>query len=101
MVVRISDKTQNYSKVTKLLVKPNILRRRAMNAGVTVGGKNTIHGIRRMVATEMIKANQSVYTVSQILGHQSLKSTRQYIDLDVEGLRKCTLCFNDVIGDER
>ena len=23
MVVRISDKTQNYSKVTKLLVKPN------------------------------------------------------------------------------
>jgi integrase len=72
-----------------------------MNAGVTVGGKNTIHGIRRMVATEMIKANQSVYTVSQILGHQSLKSTRQYIDLDVEGLRKCTLCFNDVIGDER
>ena len=24
MVVRISDKTQNYSKVTKLLVKPNI-----------------------------------------------------------------------------
>ena len=25
MVVRISDKTQNYSKVTKLLVKPNLL----------------------------------------------------------------------------
>ena len=23
MVIRISDKTQNYSKVTKLLVKPN------------------------------------------------------------------------------
>ena len=27
MVVRISDKTQNYSKVTKLLVKPNFLKR--------------------------------------------------------------------------
>ena len=25
MVVRISDKTQNYSKVTKLLVKPTII----------------------------------------------------------------------------
>ncbi len=25
MVVRISDKTQNYSKVTKLLVKPSVL----------------------------------------------------------------------------
>ena len=27
MVVRISDKTQNYSKVTKLLVKPNTKRK--------------------------------------------------------------------------
>ena len=27
MVVRISDKTQNYSKVTKLLVKPNTITR--------------------------------------------------------------------------
>ena len=26
MVVRISDKTQNYSKVTKLLVKPNFIQ---------------------------------------------------------------------------
>ena len=25
MVIRISDKTQNYSKVTKLLVKPKVL----------------------------------------------------------------------------
>ena len=25
MVIRISDKTQNYSKVTKLLVKPKII----------------------------------------------------------------------------
>ena len=24
MVIRVSDKTQNYSKVTKLLVKPNV-----------------------------------------------------------------------------
>ena len=28
MVVRISDKTQNYSKVTKLLVKPNVITKK-------------------------------------------------------------------------
>jgi len=72
-----------------------------MGAGVTVGGKNTIHGIRRMIATEMIKSDQSIYTVAQILGHQSIKSSRQYIDLDVEGLRKCTLSFDDIQGDRR
>lgn len=79
----------------------NMLRRRAIDAGVTAGGKNTIHGIRRMIATEMIKSNQSIYTVAQILGHQSIKPSRQYIDLDVEGLRKCTLSFDDIRGNRR
>ena len=79
----------------------NILRRRSADAGVMVGGKNTIHGIRRMIATEMIKSDQSIYTVAQILGHQSIKPSRQYIDLDVEGLRKCTLSFDDIRGDRR
>ena len=32
MVVRISDKTQNYSKVTKLLVKPKYLAEEAAAA---------------------------------------------------------------------
>ena len=54
-----------------------------------------------MIATEMIKSDQSIYTVAQILGHQSIKSSRQYIDLDVEGLRKCTLSFDDIQGDRR
>ena len=31
MVVRISDKTQNYSKVTKLLVKPYIFQQKKYN----------------------------------------------------------------------
>ena len=79
----------------------NILRRRSADAGVMVGGTNTIHGIRRMIATEMIKSDQSIYTVAQILGHQSIKPSRQYIDLDVEGLRKCTLSFDDIRGDRR
>lgn len=79
----------------------NMLKRRAIDAGVTAGGKNTIHGIRRMIATEMIKSNQSIYTVAQILGHQSIKPSRQYINLDVEGLRKCTLSFDDIRGNRR
>ena len=31
MVIRISDKTQNYSKVTKLLVKPNTNKNDRLN----------------------------------------------------------------------
>lgn len=74
----------------------NMLKRRSNDAGVIVGGRNTIHGIRRMIASEMIKSKQSVYTVAQILGHQSIKPTKQYINLDTNGLRKCTLSFCDI-----
>ena len=40
MVVRISDKTQNYSKVTKLLVKPKLIKELQENLarGGTSGG---------------------------------------------------------------
>ena len=74
----------------------NMLKRRSYDAGVIVGGKNTIHGIRRMIASEMIKSKQSVYTVAQFLGHQSIKPTKQYINLDTDGLRKCALSFCDI-----
>lgn len=36
MVVRISDKTQNYSKVTKLLVKPSNLLSKILVSVITV-----------------------------------------------------------------
>lgn len=78
----------------------NMLRRRSTIAGVTIGGSNTIHGIRRMIASEMIKGDQSVYTVAQILGHKSIKPTRQYVDLNTEGLRICALSFSDIKGGQ-
>ena len=36
MVVRISDKTQNYSKITKLLVKPKIIKSAFMHQDMYV-----------------------------------------------------------------
>ena len=37
MVIRISDKTQNYSKVTKLLVKPTEILISDFNEGMNIG----------------------------------------------------------------
>ena len=43
MVVRISDKTQNYSKVTKLLVKPTKNR---TSLEINLGTKRIRKGVR-------------------------------------------------------
>ena len=77
-----------------------ILRRRMKAAGVShmLGDGKTMHGIRRMLGTHMTISGVPVTTIAQILGHQTTHATKQYISLDIEGLRECALGF-DSIGE--
>ena len=58
----------------------------------------TFHGIRRALGTYMVFDGVPVTTVSQVLGHQSIRTTRQYISLDLQGLRKCALPMSSIGG---
>lgn len=71
----------------------NIIRRMLSKTGIVKKNNDgkTIHGIRRLIGTELIKKKFPIDTVAQVLGHQSIIPTRQYISLDLEGLKKCTL----------
>ena len=40
-----------------------------------------------------------ITTIAQILGHKNDCATKQYISLDIEGLRECALGF-DSIGED-
>ena len=75
-----------------------ILRRRMKAAGVSheIGDGKTMHGIRRMLGTEMTIEGVPITTISQVLGHQSDRATKQYISLDIEGLRECALGFDSI-----
>jgi len=77
-----------------------VLRRRMVAAGVShlPGDGKTMHGIRRMLGTEMTVEGVPITTIAQVLGHQNDRATRQYISLDIEGLRECALGF-DSIGE--
>jgi len=77
-----------------------VLRRRMKAAGVphTLGDGKTMHGIRRMLGTQMTIGGVPVTTIAQILGHQTDRATKQYISLDIEGLRECALGF-DSLGE--
>lgn len=76
----------------------NMLRRRLAYLGIErkSGDGLTIQGIRRALGTQMIKASASVNTVAQVLGHQSTRATRQYISVDIDGLRMCALSFDSI-----
>lgn len=58
----------------------------------------TMHGLRRMLGTRMVSEGVPITTISQVLGHKDFKSSKQYISLDVTGLKKCTLELDSIGG---
>lgn len=60
------------------------------------GDGRTMHGIRRMLGTQMTMEGVPITTTAQVLGHKSTCATRQYISLDIEGLRGCALGFSSI-----
>lgn len=60
------------------------------------GDGKTISGLRRMLATELIKSGTPITTASQVLGHKSKGVIKRYIALDIEGLNECTLGFDSL-----
>jgi site-specific recombinase XerD len=57
-----------------------------------------MHGLRRAIGTRMVSEDIPISTVAQVLGHIGIKATKQYISLDLEGLRKCVLGLDSIGG---
>lgn len=51
------------------------------------------HSLRHSLASNLIKQEVSLMTISAALGHKSAESTRVYIKIDIDGLRKCGLAI--------
>ena len=79
----------------------SIFRRYLEKAGIQhqFNDGKTFHGIRRLLGTTMVSEGTPVTTVAQILGHQAISSTRQYIAMDLNGLQKCALPLSSIGGE--
>lgn len=77
-----------------------IFKRYLKKAGIDheIGDGRTFHGLRRTLGTTLVVNGVPVTTIAQILGHRSIKTTKQYISLDISGLRQCALDFGSVGG---
>lgn len=77
-----------------------VFRKYLQKAGITHTRDDgrTMHGLRRAIGTRMVTEKVPVTTVAQVLGHSGIKATKQYISLDLEGLRKCVLETDSIGG---
>lgn len=54
------------------------------------------HGLRRRLAKKLLVTGTPLTTIAQILGHDDLKSSRQYLSLDTGNLKECALDFRGI-----
>lgn len=54
------------------------------------------HALRRTLGKKLTLAEIPIMTTAQILGHQNLDSSKQYISLDSGHLKECALDFNGI-----
>lgn len=77
----IELKTYNY-KIKNYLIK----------AGVDINGrKHGFHSLRHSFSTLLLNENTSLYSISIILGHQDIKTTMSYLDIDISRLKELAL----------
>jgi len=48
----------------------------------------------------MLEQEISLQTISEILGHASSNSTKAYLQVDINGLRKCAINPDEVYDNE-
>ena len=62
---------------------------------VAFDGKG-FHSLRCRLAKNMITAGLPITTLSQVLGHTNIETTKIYLSLDSENLKECSLNFENI-----
>ena len=77
----IELKTHNY------IVKGYLIK-----AGIDINGrKHGFHSLRHSFSTSLLNENISLYSISTILGHEDIRTTMSYLDIDTSKLQELAL----------
>ena len=79
----------------------HIMKSRLSKAGVPFDRDKShgLHTLRHTLATRLLEQDIPVQTISEILGHARVDSTKAYLQIDIEGLRKCAMNPDEVFAD--
>ncbi len=85
---RLSSSNNQKQVIDKYMRKAGITR--------SQDKKNGVHSFRHTLASELIQNGVEISTISQILGHSSIRTTYQYLKVNIKGLKKCALCVENL-----
>lgn len=67
-----------------------IVSRHMKKAGITAN-KRSVHALRRTYGTRLLQSEVPIEMIRQLLGHSTMDSSKPYLSIDEEGLKKCAL----------
>jgi site-specific recombinase XerD len=80
-----------YHVITSHIVG-GVVQRRFRNAHIDLRGrKSGSHALRHSLVKRMLDNQRPISVIAEVLGHRCQESTRHYIRIDMEALRKCAL----------
>ncbi len=79
----------------------HIMKARLSKAGVPFDREKShgLHTLRYTLATRLLEQNVPVQTISEILGHARISATKTYLQVDLDGLRKCAMDPDEVFAN--
>ena len=67
-----------------------IVSRHMKKAGI-VSNHRSIHALRRTYGTRLLQSEVPIEMIRQLLGHSNMDSSKPYLSVDEQGLKKCAL----------
>lgn len=64
-------------------------------AGLATKKRKAAHSLRHTLASSLLYDGTPLMTISNILGHDNLKTTSIYTKVDISALRKCSLSYGE------
>ncbi len=96
--LRLSDIDWRTGEIRLCQKKTGMFKQYQKKAGIArhaFDGKG-FHGLRRRLAKKLLVTGTPLTTIAQILGHDDLKSSRQYLLLDTGNLKECAPDFRGI-----
>ena len=73
-------------------VVTHVVQRAFINAGINIKGKRFgPHSLRHSLGFRMLEQSMVLPVISEVLGHESTRSTRYYLRIDLKSMRQCML----------
>jgi len=73
-----------------------IIERYCKKAGIPKKQMRSFHSLRRCIGTWMSEEQVQIHTISQILGHSNLNSSKPYLSFNGRQMKLCSMAFEDI-----